>query len=219
VDVHQALERIGDVERSADLDEALARCEELAVSLPTGTSDAERADVLWRLADLRSAADRHDAASEAYEECLPLLDRLERRRDAAIAANNLAYHHAQAGRKDRALACILDALERYRRIGAQPDLLRAHENVGFHRLERGEFSEAESSFRNAVQQARALGDPAELGTCLLWLGRALVREGRSDRALLAFTEANACLARAASPLEAEARDELASIRSVRGGAR
>jgi tetratricopeptide (TPR) repeat protein len=219
LDVREELEKVRELLEGGETDEARVRCETLFCGLPDGTTDADRADVLWLLADAQSAAARHDEAADAYEEVISLLERLGRRKDAAVAANNLAYHHGQAGRSERAIAWIEEALERYRRIGEQPLLLRAHVNVGWYRLERGEAESAESAFRTAVQEARTFGDAAELGTSLLWLGRALARGGRTDRALLAFTEAIGHLERAGSGLRDEAELEIAALRSVPGGAR
>jgi tetratricopeptide (TPR) repeat protein len=219
MNVAEELERTRALREAGDPAEARERCEELLHALPPGTTDEVRADVLWLLADLRSAAEDHDQAAEAYEEVLPLLERLERRAEGAVAANNLAYHHARAGRSDHALRWILDALEKNRRLGEQPALLRAHVNVGFYRLEREEHQEAESAFRIAVQQARAFGDARETGTALLWLARALARQGRADRALLAYTESLPHLVRAGSPLAPEAEAEMTAIASVPGGAR
>jgi tetratricopeptide (TPR) repeat protein len=219
MDVREEIEKVRELLEGGEADEARIRAETLFRALPDGTADGDRADVLWALAEVHAAADRHDEAVDAYEEALGLLDRLARRKDGAVAANNLAFHHAQAGRSDRALAWIQDALERYRRLGEQPLLLRAHVNVGWYRLERGEAEAAESSFRNAVQEARTFGDPGELGTALLWLGRALARGGRADRALLALTEAIHHLERADSPLRDEAETEIAGLRIVPGGAR
>jgi tetratricopeptide (TPR) repeat protein len=209
-------------ERDDDDDPAvqeLLEQEALAASLPPDAPESRRLEVLWHLADLRSRAERHDLAAEAYEAVVPLLEHAGLRREAAVAANNLAYHHSRGGRPDRALSWILDSLERYRVLGRQPDLLRAHVNAGFYRLERGEMERAESSFRVAVQQARTYSDPGELGTCLLWLGRSLARGGRPDRALLAWTEALGHLQRAGSPLAEEASAEVAAVRGVPGGAR
>jgi tetratricopeptide (TPR) repeat protein len=182
-------------------------------------SDALRADLLWTFATACGRLEAHDDAAKAYEAALPLLDRLGRGADGAVAANNLAYHHRAAGRGDQAVTWILDALERRRRLARQPDLLRAHLNAGWYRLDRGETERAESCFRVAVQQARTFADPAELGTALLWLGRAVHRGGRPDRALLAWTESLANLERAGSPLAAEAAAEIRAVRGVPGGAR
>jgi tetratricopeptide (TPR) repeat protein len=199
--------------------EALAACEALAASLGKDAPEAERADVLWQLADLRSHAEDHAGALAAYGEALPLLDRLGRRREGAITANNVAYHHAVSGRRPEALAALRDARERYRGLAKQPYLLRAYVNLGYWHLEWGELAEAESDFRAATQQARAWGDAGELGTCLCYLGRTLARAGRPDRALLAYTEAVPLLRKAGRPMGEEAAAELRALSAVEGGAR
>jgi tetratricopeptide (TPR) repeat protein len=218
MDARDELERIRDRQED-DPAAARERCERLVATLPADANEDLRADVLSCLADLRSREDDHAAATAAYTEVLPLLDRTGRGADAALAATNLAYHAARLRSHDDALRWAEEALERRRALGCQPALLRAHVNLGYYRLERGEPDLAESSFRNALQQARTFGDPAEKAVCLVWLGRALLRQDRRDRALLAYAEALPLLATLGSPLLEEARAEMLAIRTAPGGAR
>jgi tetratricopeptide (TPR) repeat protein len=108
--------------------------------------------------------------------------------------------------------------ERARLLG-QPGLLQAYVALSAARLEAGHLSEAESDARVAVQQARVWADASELGLALLQLARALARTERTDRALLHYTEALACLGPLDHPLVDVVRREAALLGAVPGGAR
>lgn len=126
---------------------------------------------------------------------------------------------AAAGRHDEALARLREAREARRGEARQPGLLRSYAALGRCHLAAGQLDEAESAARTAIQQARVFGDPRELGLGLLLLGRVLARTPRSDRALLAFTEAVSCLRGRDEGAEAEAAEALRAVTRVPGGAR
>lgn len=203
---------------AADQDaQARALLEALVPALPADLPDADRLEVLWTWADLRSHADDHAAALEAYAACEPLLQRLGRARGLVVAANNCGYHLAMTDRREEALEALRSARERSRAVG-QPMLLRAYRGLAYWHLAWGQADEAESAARVAVQQARSWADAAELGEALLQLARVLARTQRTDRALLHFTEGVACLERAGQDASA-AKAELAALSTVPGGAR
>ena len=101
----------------------------------------------------------------------------------------------------------------------QPALLRAYADLaaGYHAL--GRTDEAESAWRTSIQQARVAGDAVDLGRALLGLARTLARTPRTDRALLHFTEAIACLAERDEGTRAQAITEMRALGRVPGGAR
>ena len=111
------------------------------------------------------------------------------------------------------------ALEAARATRAQPALLRAYADLGAGYLAAGRLGEAESAWRTAVAQARICAGPEDLGRALLGLARTLARTPRTDRALLHYTEAVACLQGRDEARAAEARAELAGLGRVPGGAR
>ncbi len=111
------------------------------------------------------------------------------------------------------------ALATARAAHRQPGLLQAYRALGDGYLAAGLIDEAESAFRTSVAQARIWNDPAEVGRSLLGLGRCLGRTERTDRALLAYTEAVSGLAGRDEPLAEVARAELKALRDVPGGAR
>lgn len=111
------------------------------------------------------------------------------------------------------------ALEAARATRRQPDLLRAYAALGAGYLAGDRIDEAESAYRTAVQQARITAGPLDLGRALLGLARTLARTPRTDRALLHYTEAVACLRGRDDALAAEAAGELAGLGQVPGGAR
>lgn len=122
-------------------------------------------------------------------------------------------------RREDALDLLRRAREAWRAEGRQPELLRAYAALARQHLAWGQLDEAESAARTAIQQARVWGDPVELGRSLLALGRALARTPRTDRALMALTEASACL-RARDPAAfEEAASALRALSKVTGGHR
>ncbi len=113
------------------------------------------------------------------------------------------------------------ALEAARAGRLQPALLRAYAALAAAYLAAGDLSPAESAWRTAVAQARISAGPLDLGRGLLGLARTLARTPRTDRALLHYTEAIACLQGLpeGQAEAAEARTEVAQLGSVPGGAR
>jgi tetratricopeptide (TPR) repeat protein len=111
------------------------------------------------------------------------------------------------------------ALESARATRGQPDLLRAYRALGEGYLAAEQLDEAESAFRTSVQQARIWNDARDLGLALLGLGRTLVKTGRTDRALLAFTEAVGSLHGVDAEATEAAAAEVRALRDVPGGAR
>ena len=111
------------------------------------------------------------------------------------------------------------ALEAARATRLQPDLLRAYAALGAGYLAEERIGDAESAFRTAVAQARINAGPLDLGRALLGLARTLARTERTDRALLHYTEASACLQGRDDALAGEARSEIAGLGDVPGGAR
>jgi hypothetical protein len=101
----------------------------------------------------------------------------------------------------------------------QPRLLRAYAALAGGYLGAGRLDEAESAWRTSIQQARVCGTPEDLGRGLLGLARTLVRTARTDRALLAGTEAVACLRGRDAAAAEEAATLVASLSRVPGGAR
>jgi tetratricopeptide (TPR) repeat protein len=210
------VQRLHQQDHDAEAREAL---EALVKALPADLGDEERFAVLWQWADLRSHADDHAAAVEAYLACAPLLDRLDKPRGKVVSANNRGYHLAMLGRREEALAALREAREAARLAG-QPMLLRAYGGLATWHAEWGQLDEAESAARVGVQQARAWGDAGELGSALLTLARVLARSSRTDRALLHFTEAAALLEQAGRPeAAAEAKAGLSALAAVPPGAR
>lgn len=198
--------------------QARAAIEALVAALPHGLADEPRLAVLWQWADLRSHADEHVAAVEAYLACAPLLERLGKHRGKVVSANNRGYHLAMLERREEALAALREAREAARAVG-QPMLLRAYTGLAHWHAAWGQLDEAESAARVGVQQARAWGDGGELGAALLTLARVLAKTPRTDRALLHYTEAAALLEQAGRPAAAEAKAELAALAAVPPGAR
>lgn len=211
------LERIQALHAAGRDAEALTAAEALVGALPADLPDEARLKALWTWADLRSHADLHEPAIQAYRACLPLLERLNRASARVVAHNNLGYHLAQLGRREEALGALREARELSRAVG-QPALLRAYWGLSFWHLAWGQLDEAESAARVAIQQARAWGEPGELGTVLVQLGQTLAKAGRADRALLALTEGIACLEKAGRPVR-EAEAALAALSSAPGGTR
>ncbi len=135
------------------------------------------------------------------------------------AIEDRAQAAAAAGNHEEAVALLREARESWRARGRQPELLRAYAAIGRQHLAAGELDEAESAARTSIQQARVWSDPLELGRSLLLLGQILARTPRTDRALLAFTEASGCLSGRDDSAYAEAADELRRLQRVQGGAR
>ncbi len=117
------------------------------------------------------------------------------------------------------LQALRDALEAARAGPGQPALLRAYRALGEGYLASGSIDEAESAFRTSVQQARIWNDARDLGLALLGLGRTLARTERTDRALLAFTEAVGSLHGLDDEAARAAAAEIQGLRDVPGGAR
>lgn len=130
------------------------------------------------------------------------------------AANPASGEPAQASIEDLRLV-----LETRRAEGRQPGLLCAYRQLGCAYLAAGRLDEAESALRTAIAQARIHGDDLETGLGLLELGRAQRRLERSDRALLAYTEAAGCLVGRDAAALAAATEEVRTLGSVPGGAR
>ena len=74
--VADELARIQRLHQQDHDDEARTAIEALVKALPHDLDDDSRFAVLWQWADLRSHADEHVAAVEAYLACAPLLERL-----------------------------------------------------------------------------------------------------------------------------------------------
>jgi tetratricopeptide (TPR) repeat protein len=216
--VADELARIQDLHRKDQDADAATAMEALVGALPVDLDDAPRLAVLWQWADLRSHADAHEAAIEAYLACAPLLERLRKLRGKVVSANNRGYHLAMLGRREEALAALREAREAARLVG-QPMLLRAYGALAHWHAEWGQHDEAESAARVGVQQARAWGDGGELGAALLTLARTLAKTPRTDRALLHYTEAVALLEQAGRAGAAEAKAELGRLAAVPPGAR
>lgn len=117
------------------------------------------------------------------------------------------------------LDALRAALAAARAAHRQPGLLQAYRTLGDGYLAAGLLDEAESAYRTSVAQARIWGDPAEVGHSLLGLGRCLGLTERTDRALLAYTEAVSSLTGRDEALAEIARAELQALREVPGGAR
>lgn len=111
------------------------------------------------------------------------------------------------------------AVETARATRSQPELLQAYAALGRGYLAEDRIGDAESAFRTAVAQARITAGPLDLGHALLGLARTLARTPRTDRALLHYTEAVACLQGRDDERAAEARAEIAALGRVPGGAR
>ncbi|MDF1701855.1 MAG: hypothetical protein P1V36_11920 [Planctomycetota bacterium] len=120
---------------------------------------------------------------------------------------------------DPAIDALRAALEAARATRLQPQLLRAYAALGAGYLAADRRGDAESAWRTAVAQARICAGPQDLGLALLGLARTLARTPRTDRALLAYTEAVAALQGCDGARAAEARAELATLGRVPGGAR
>jgi len=120
---------------------------------------------------------------------------------------------------DAYLVALRAALAAARAAHRQPDLLHAYRTLGEGYLAVGRVDEAESALRTSVQQARIVGDDVALGRGLLGLARALGRTARTDRALLAYTEAVASLRGRDEAAAAEAGAEMCALGKVPGGAR
>ncbi len=216
----EALDTIRELRRAKKADEARKHIETLCAAIPKDADPLERAKALLVRADMRSHADEHDAAIEAYLAVIAELDNVGEGTQAAISVNNLAYHYAMLDRRDEAIDALRESVERRRVLAKQPYLLRAYFNLGYWYLEWDRLAEAESAFRVAIQMGRVWQEPGELGKSLLYLARCVARADQADRAILAYTEAIPNL-RAADQdaLVTEATNELASLSSVPGGAR
>ncbi len=117
------------------------------------------------------------------------------------------------------LDALRAALAAARAAHRQPGLLQAYRALGDGYLAAARIDAAESAYRTSAAQARIWNDPAEVGRSLLGLGRTLGRTERTDRALLAYTEAVSSLTGRDEALAEIARAELQALREVPGGAR
>ena len=120
---------------------------------------------------------------------------------------------------DADIQALRGAVEAARAGPGQPRLLRAYRALGEGYLAAGRLDEAESALRTSVQQARIWDDAVDLGLSLLGLGRVLARTPRTDRALLAFTEAVGALRGKDEDAAAAATRALTALSDVPGDAR
>jgi len=94
MDAREAIERADALRRDGQCDEAASVLLE-ALSAVDATAEKDRAEIHFRLGNVRIHADDLEAAEAAYKECLAL------RPKHADALNNLAIVYKRQGKKDQ----------------------------------------------------------------------------------------------------------------------
>jgi CHAT domain-containing protein/Tfp pilus assembly protein PilF len=159
----------------------------------------------------------YEDALAQYRELIPEMDALEPAHRAALQIN-IGVVYRNLGDPVRALAAFREGVAAYESLGDVASLSNAWVNIGLvHHLNLDDPRAAESDYRQALALALQSGDRDEEAWDRVYLGRALLDQGRVDEAEVALVEALAFATGIESPEGRwTALEALARIDAARG---
>src|SRR5205807_3251175 len=117
------------------------------------------------------------AASDLYEQCTAIYDRLGDVVGTCLVRINIGEVHRRMGRWDEALTAAKEALDLAERVGNPSYVAIVHNNIGELYFSRGDYPEARVAKQRACEIAISIGSEAQAALARMGVGIARVFSG------------------------------------------